>query len=224
MSTIGFLHTSAVHTERFAALVQAHAVGTHTVTVVDEALLHDAREKGPDHPSVRSRVHATLARLEEAGADVVVCTCSTIADVAERLGAERAVRVIRIDRPMMEAAVGAGPRIVVVVALESTVGPTRDLIEAVATERGEQVEISMVMSDGAWDRFEAGDLDGYLRSIADTCTAVNGDADVIVLAQASMADAVGLIATTTPVLASPHLAVAAALTAADRYPPGTVDP
>jgi aspartate/glutamate racemase len=221
MSTIGFLHTSAVHTERFAALVEAHAAGTHTVTVVDERLLDEAREKGPDHPSVRARVESVLAELEEAGADVIVCTCSTIGDAAERLGAERGRSVIRIDRPMIDAAVSAGPRIAVVVALESTVGPTRDLIEAVATERGEQVEISMVMSDGAWARFEEGDLDGYLRSIADTCTAIDGDADVIVLAQASMADAVGLLAVSTPVLSSPRLAVEAAVRAV--RPMGTVD-
>jgi hypothetical protein len=45
---------------------------------------------------------------------------------------------------------------------------------------------------------------------------LDGTADVIVLAQASMADAVGLITTATPVLASPHLAVAAALATGAR--------
>jgi hypothetical protein len=216
MRTIGFLHTSPVHTERFGALVEHLSPGTPTVTLVDEGLLQSARRSGPDHPSVLAQIEVALDQLEREGADVVVCTCSTIGEPTEQLGSRRGQRVIRIDRPMLEAAVDAGARIAVVAAVESTVLPTRRLIESIAAARGRQVEISLVISEGAWERFEAGDQEGYLQAVAETCSLLDGTADVIVLAQASMADAVGLIATATPVLASPHLAVAAALSAGVR--------
>lgn len=69
------------------------------------------------------------------------------------------------------------------------------------------------MVDGAWARFEAGDRDGYLDLVAAAADAVT-DSDVIVLAQASMADAVTRTVTRIPVLSSPGPGLAAAAAAA----------
>ncbi|MEV0459868.1 hypothetical protein AB0H89_32355, partial [Catellatospora methionotrophica] len=74
---------------------------------------------------------------------------------------------------------------------------------------GRSVTVSARVICGAWDRFEAGDLDGYLDRIAAALGEVT-DADVIVLAQASMAPAAERNATTVPVLASPRLGLRAA--------------
>lgn len=66
-----------------------------------------------------------------------------------------------------------------------------------------------VLVEGAWERFEAGERDGYLDLVAEAADAV-ADADVIVLAQASMADAVTRTVTRIPVLSSPRPGLAAA--------------
>ncbi|MHC5705301.1 hypothetical protein OTC26_028190 [Streptomyces tirandamycinicus] len=63
--------------------------------------------------------------------------------------------------------------------------------------------------EGAWERFESGDLDGYLDAVAAAVDAVR-EADVIVLAQASMADAAARATTPVPVLSSPRPGLAAA--------------
>ncbi|MBL3670028.1 hypothetical protein JL475_29410 [Streptomyces sp. M2CJ-2] len=62
-----------------------------------------------------------------------------------------------------------------------------------------------LLVEGAWARFEAGDTAVYVRRVADAVT----DADVIVLAQASMAPAERLTATAVPVLSSPRPGLAA---------------
>lgn len=211
MTTLGFLHTSPVHTPTFDALVAELGRGVTTATVVREALLADARRLGPDHAEVRAGIERDLAALRRAGAALVVCTCSTIGGEAERLGASAGLRVVRVDRAMAEAAVAVGPRIAVVAAVDSTVAPTSELLEAVAAERGVALELTVVRSEGAWARFEAGDLDGYLATVAATCAALDGTVDAVVLAQASMAGVVDLVTVATPVLCSPRLAVAAAL-------------
>jgi aspartate/glutamate racemase len=206
MAVVGFLHTAAVHEPTFDALVAELAPELDVRTIVDEALLAAARARGP--VAVRDQVAARLGEL--AGADMVVCTCSTIGGIAEDVGAELGLQVVRVDRPMAERAVEIGGRVVVVAALESTLGPTRRLIESVAAARSAEITIEVALVDGAWERFEAGDHDGFLDAIAGRLPALARRADVVVLAQASMAAAAERAdRVEVPVLSSPRLAVAA---------------
>jgi len=195
---IGFLHTSAVHTaNRLVAEIDPEL---GTVVVVDESLLDDARRNGPAHAGVAAGITRALEQLESAGAATIVCTCSTIGGEAERLAEQISVTVARVDRAMAEAAIRIGSRIAVVAALESTLAPTTDLIQGVP------VQISTVLCEGAWAKFESGDRDGYLRSVAATCESLDGSCDVIVLAQASMAGSADFVERSTPILSSPSLA------------------
>ncbi|MFI1993138.1 hypothetical protein [Actinoplanes sp. NPDC020271] len=193
MSTIGFLHTADVHVATFRALVAELAPGWRDEHVVDASLLADARAGIP----VQERVRARLAEL--AGADVMVCTCSTIGPEAELAG------VMRADRPMARAAVVAGGRIAVAYAVESTREPTTALLR----DEDPSADLLFVPCLEAWPFFEAGDLDGYHAAIATRLRDV--PADVIVLAQPSMAPAADLLPT-RHVLSSPRAAVLAATT------------
>ncbi len=212
--TVGFLHTASVHEATFTALVEDVAPGTATAHVVDESLLADARAQGGVDDVVRTRLTGRLHELA-ARADVVVCTCSTISGAAEALADQVAVPIVRIDRPMAEAAVGFGRDLAVVAALASTLGPTRELLESVAAAAGITVHLTEYPCGDAWDRFEHGDRSGYLAAIAGCIDAVTGPVDAIVLAQASMAGATELCRRDVPVLSSPRLAVERALQVVD---------
>jgi hypothetical protein len=204
--TIGFLHTAQIHVDTFTELVGSQARTRH---VVDESLLADARAPGVDD-ALRARL---VARLEEAaaGSGVVVCTCSTLSGEAERLAPHIGVPVIRIDRPLAQAAVSIGRSVAVVAAVESTVGPTSSLLYEVAAAGGVELELSVVRCFDAWPHFERGDTPAYLESIARHVTDFRGPVDVFVLAQASMAGAANYCNVTVSVLSSPRLAVVAAL-------------
>lgn len=206
---IGFLHTADVHVATFGALVEEAAPGEGHVHRVDAPLLDDARAGAPTGERVRAHVDALVA----AGASVVVCTCSTLGPVAEEVGGP-GVPVVRVDRPLAEAAVRDGGRVAVVVALASTLGPTTDLLADAARRVGVRVVLEPVVCVDAWAAFEAGNLDAYHRAIADAVRdAVDGrEPDVVVLAQASMAPAAALLADLpVPVLTSPGSAVARAV-------------
>ena len=69
---------------------------------------------------------------------------------------------------------------------------------------------------GAWDRSEASDPAGYHAAIAAAVARI-GDADVIALAQASMA-AAAPAAHPVPVLSSPRLGLRATAALAGRAP------
>jgi hypothetical protein len=211
---LAMLHTSPVHVRTFDRLREEEAPGLSLRHIVAEDLLARAQRDGP--ASVASDVESALRQAREDGATAVLCTCSTIGGVAEATRA--GLPVLRVDRPMAAAAVaaasraaiGAVGRIRVLAALASTVRPTLDLIAEEAV--GDEVTTTASIVDGAWDRFEAGDRDGYLALIAAaiTATAAAADAHVIVLAQASMADAAALTTVDIPVLSSPRLGFRAA--------------
>jgi len=212
MASIGFLHTSPVHEATFDALVAEIAPGTEVVTVVDEYLLDRARSHGTDDLQLLGGIADRLAQL--VGVDLVVCTCSTIGGVAERIGEAAGVAVVRVDRPMAEVAVTSGERITVVATVESTLGPSVALLAEAATLHGRTPSVETRLIAGAWERFESGDLEGYVDLVAGALPEIAADADVVVLAQASMMPAVDRLGGRidgTPVLASPRTAVAALL-------------
>ncbi|MGW0601172.1 aspartate/glutamate racemase family protein [Streptomyces sp. NPDC002776] len=204
------LHTSPVHVPVFDVLRDEAHPGLELRHVVDERLLERARAEGPD--AVAEDVAAILRRAVAEGARAVLCTCSTIGGVAE--AADVGVPVLRVDRPMAAAAVATGTRVVVLAALESTLGPTADLIREEAERAGRPVEVRTRLVEGAWARFEAGDAHAYATLVASAADEVT-DADAIVLAQASMAPAQRLTTTAVPVLSSPRPGLAAGAQAGD---------
>ncbi|MFF3884280.1 aspartate/glutamate racemase family protein [Streptomyces sp. NPDC001914] len=208
---LALLHTSPAHIPVFDALRDADHPGLELRHLVDEELLARARREGPE--SVADDVRAYIAGAVADGARVVLCTCSTVGAIAERT--EAGVPVLRVDRPMAAAAVAAGSRVVVLATVASTLEPTVGLVEEEARRAGRPVEARTALVDGAWALFDAGDVDGCARAVADAADAI-ADADAIVLAQASMTAAEGLVTTSVPVLSSPRPGLAAAADAIRR--------
>jgi hypothetical protein len=97
-----------------------------------------------------------------------------------------------------------GARIAVVAAVASTLPPTLALLHECAGDS--EVDIVAAPCLDAWSLFEKGDQRGYLHRIATHVRML--DADVIVLAQPSMAAATDLLGDLgIPVLNSPRTAV-----------------
>lgn len=219
MARVAFLHTAEAHVVTFRALLRETAPDIEDVPLVDPALLSDALESGVDD-SLRARLQSCLDALVAQEPSVIVCTCSTLAGEAEALGAEGLVPVLRVDRPMAEAAVHLGSRIAIVAALASTLEPTQALVERAAAAAEKSVTILQALRTEAWALFEAGDDQAYLSMIAGEVRHVvaSRDVDVVVLAQASMAGALNeLQELSVPVLCSPRLAAerAVAMTRSD---------
>jgi hypothetical protein len=113
---------------------------------------------------------------------------------------------------MAASATRDGRRIAVVAAVESTIEPTMSLLREEAASAGTDVAIESVPCFDAWPLFESGDLDGYHRFIAAHVDTIDESYDVIVLAQATMAEAAAFVAEPERVRSSPVAAVEAALT------------
>jgi Asp/Glu/hydantoin racemase len=211
---LSFLHTAESNVAAVSKLMAELAPDVPIRHQLAAELLAEAVKAGTVTDAVAKGVRERLADAAT-GASVVVCTCSTIGAVAEAANGTLPAPVQRIDRAMAEVAVGKGRRILVAACVASTVGPISDLIAKVAREAGRPADLRVVLIAEAWPRFLAGDVKGYEAMIVDRLTREKGDAEVVVLAQASMAGAapeaerrLGL-----PVLTSPRLGVTAAIAA-----------
>jgi len=208
---LALLHTAKSQVGFFEALLSEMAPGLVARHIVHEDLLIDARRTGLT-PGLAQRVRELVLAAAGEPATLVVCTCSTIGGCAERANEDRPGVVMRIDRPMAERAVRIGRRITIAAALESTLEPTRRLVEDAARAAHRQVQTTPLLCVDAWAHFEGGDTEGYFRAIAETVRKDARSADVILLAQASMAGAERLCPELqVPVLSSPRLGLARAL-------------
>ena len=215
MRTVAFLHTADMHVATFSALLSEVAPGAMDVHLVDADLLSDARRHGVN-AGIEARVLARLRELTVHEPGAILCTCSTLSGAAERLAQEIETPVVRIDRPMAESAVANGGRVALVVAIDSTLAPTRQLFEECAANAGSNATFVDAPCLDAWELFEAGDHAGYLDRVARHVQGLADDVDVVVLAQASMAPAADLVGDLSiPVLSSPRLAVSRAVELAD---------
>lgn len=210
---VGFLHTVPALAARFDADLSAAEPDATAVHVVDADLLATAIRSGVDE-AVEAAVAQHLRHLAAAGADAVLVTCSSLGEAVDLAAAASGVPVIRVDRAMAARAVdlAAGGRIAVLATLEATLGPTGRILESAAAEAASRPTVSARVVEGAAAARSEGDDATHDRLVAEAVA--SADADVVVLAQASMAPAAERAHVDVPVLTSPASALAAVIEAA----------
>jgi len=213
---LGMLHTVPALATRFDADLGAAAPGSTAVHVVDANLLATAIATGVD-AAIDAAVAAHVAHLAAAGVDVVLVTCSSIGESVGLAAAAVDVPVVRVDAAMAARAIelaGPGGRIVVLATNTATPGPTGRLLERAGAAVTPPPSVRVEVVEGAASARAAGDDATHDGLIADAVRSVAGEADVIVLAQASMAPAAEAAGVQVPVLTSPETALQAAIDAA----------
>jgi Asp/Glu/hydantoin racemase len=200
-ATVGFVHTVLTLAPTFNALADELVPEAERFHIADESLLGVTRRTGSLTPATRRRVLGYVESAAEAGADLVVVTCSSIGPAVDASRDFVPVPVLRIDEPMADEAVRIGSRVGVLATLSTTLEPTAELVE----RRGNGVEVVSHLCDGAFDALQAGDLERHDELIRHGLRELEPQVDVVVLAQASMARVVDALQTTVPVLSSPRL-------------------
>ena len=183
--------------------------GVKIMHILDEPLLERIRQRGHLVPedSERLSAHATVA--QEVGASAVLVTCSTVSPAVDGMSAA-AIPVMKIDAAMIEQAVDIGARIGVIATNRTTMEPTKQMLVAQAEGAGKAIQVELMLVEDALPALLKGDGATHDRLVREAVLDMMGRADVIVLAQASMARVLDVIPQAErkiPVLSSPHLAL-----------------
>jgi Asp/Glu/hydantoin racemase len=206
MPSICFIHTSATMIPVFKSLASELLPGTSPFNMVDESLLCDIiREKGCPPVTARRLVGHVLS-AEEAGANFILVTCSSMGKAVEAARVMCAAKVLRVDEPMVQKAVQIGKRIGVIATLPSTLEPTVALVRS----RDSSVEVIPQLVEGAFEAVMSGDGAKHDALVGQALQNLSRKTDVIILAQASMARVVDSLKPQdkpVPILSSPRLAI-----------------
>jgi len=178
--------------------------------IVDESLLKDTIRDGAPSPVTYRRLTDYLRGAEEAGADAVLVTCSSMGPCVEAARPLIGIPVVRVDEAMAEKAVQTGHRIGVAATLATTLKPTIELVEKKSSQTGGRHMIVSKLCEGAFEAVVRGDASTHDRIVSQCLRELDANTDVIVLAQASMARVLETMKPgeiQVPVLSSPRLGV-----------------
>jgi Asp/Glu/hydantoin racemase len=207
---LGLIHTSATLVPIFEQLCKSKLPNISVFNLVDDSLIKDCISHGEMRPAVARRVAQHVAVAEDAGADCILVTCSSIGAAVETAATLASVPVLRVDQPMADHAVATGRRIGVIATLPTTLRPTADLIHRRAAAAGKNIELISQLCDGAFDALMNGDAATHDALVGNALRKLMAKVDVVALAQASMARVVDSLpsdARRVPILASPPIAV-----------------
>ena len=221
MPRLALIHTVPALVQRFGPLVEAALPGWTFVHSVDESLLAETIREGRLTQATRAGLAAGV-REAAAGADAVLVTCSTLGGAVDALRPTTPVPLFRIDRGMVEEAVRRARNIGVLATLSTTLEPTGRLIDATAAATGREITMVARLCEGAFAALAAGDRATHDRLVREAFEDVAPQVDLVVLAQASMADALpASVRATGAVLTSPELGIAAVAAALTGRAPAT---
>jgi Asp/Glu/hydantoin racemase len=184
---LALLHTVAGLTTTFQQLCAELMPNVEIYHIVDESLLRNTIREGAPSPATYRRLANYLRGAEEAGADAVLVTCSSMGPCVEAARPMIGIPVVRVDEPMAEKAVQTGTRIGVTATLATTLKPTTELIERKASQAGGKHTIMSKLCEGAFEAVVSGDTSTHDRIVSQCLRELDAKTDVIVLAQASMA-------------------------------------
>ncbi len=203
---IGFIHTVGFLVDEFRTRMRTELPDVDCFHVLDESLIQDLL-RGRAKADVYRRVTQQVLAAADAGADLIVMTCSSTSpavDIARQV-VDRPV--LKIDDPMAAAAVAAGSRIGVLCTASSTVEPSSALLRSHAAAQDRVVSITPIVETAAYAALMKGDRAEHDRLIREAVGTAAASVDVLVLAQASLAHLRDELAAAlpVPVLASPPL-------------------
>lgn len=208
--TLVLIHTVSPLVAVFNALCAEIVPDARLLHILDEPLLERIRGRGGLLPEDAARLDQHVAAAESVGACAVLVTCSAVSPAVDDLQ-PRAFPIFKIDSAMVAEAVRLGSTIGVLATNPTTLQPTQSLLQAAAGAAGKNIQVELRLVEGALQALMRADAPAHDRLVLDALSELAPRADVVVLAQASMArvlDGLPPGRAALPVLSSPHLALA----------------
>lgn len=208
---IAVLHTVVFLAEMFRRLFQENLPDTESFHMVDESIIQELLRVGHLTPKIVRRIASHVMAANDAGADLILFTCSSTSQAVDHVKELVDVPVLKVDEPLAQKAVSLGEKIGVVTTAKTTLQPSVRLIEACGAEQGKKVLVRAELVDKAFEARLSGNIAEHDRLVKESIGQLARESDVIVLAQASMAHLVDESKNDleVPILASPGICVEA---------------
>ncbi|ENY84695.1 hypothetical protein HMPREF1094_03692 [[Clostridium] innocuum 2959] len=185
------LHTTLATTTTIPAMIrELYPDEFDIVNVVDDSLLNDIKCSGRMSASIIERFIQYACIAKNNGSDALLLACSSLGKAADIARELLDIPLYKIDEPMADQAVNSGNNILVLGTVKSTLEPTSDLIRS--KRKSQEQSITCILIPDVFELYEI-DREQHDQRIAEVIQEHLNTYDVIVLAQASMANAIQYI-------------------------------
>lgn len=205
---LAILHTTPATIQSLTALCNRLLPGVKVNHYLDDGILQQMNAEGCISTGVRYRFQSLIALAAASKPDVILSACSSVGGMLEEARELFSIPLVRIDEPMARNAAAKKSNIVVCATVKSTLEPTLMLIHRYADP---VIKVESLLVAEAGELLSGGDKEAYLSLVASCLTGAAERCETVVLAQASMAEAVQRMpeALQSRFLTSPETGIAA---------------
>lgn len=156
------------------------------VNIIDDSLLSEALLNGGPNKAVTRRMIYYYLAAESMGADVTMCTCTTMGPCT-RIARELVKNpIFNIDEPMAIEAVSSGKVLGILATVPTSAPATKSLLEIEARKLHKDISIKTVIREEAFNYLLKGETDRHNEIIYHELEKLQKEVDVIVLGQISL--------------------------------------
>ncbi|MBS4220892.1 Asp/Glu/hydantoin racemase [Bacillus sp. FJAT-49711] len=192
--TLAIIHTTPVTVGPLKQLANEVLSEISIMNFMDDSILPQLAQNGGNLNDVKERWIQYAQIAEQMGADIILNACSSVGELVDIAGKVVKVPIVRIDKAMAEEAIKRGTKIGVIATLSTTMNPTLNLLKATAKKREKKVDFLPDLVEEAYKLLISGDQKGHDDLLVEHMSNLSERSDIVVLAQASMARAVPLLA------------------------------
>ncbi|MEX2232906.1 MAG: aspartate/glutamate racemase family protein [Cyclobacteriaceae bacterium] len=157
------------------------------INIMDDSLLSESLLNGGPTKAVTQRMINYYLAAESTGADVLMCTCTTMGSCTRVARQFIDKPILNIDEPMAKDAVTKGKVIGILATVPTSAPATQALLKMEAEEQKREIVIKTVINEKAFQYLLAGDVDKHNELIYRELEKLQNEVDVIVLGQISLA-------------------------------------
>jgi aspartate/glutamate racemase len=217
MVTIGLIHTTVNSIQPINDTFYDKYEGkVKLLNFLDEGILDKASVTGVTPEAKRNLVTLT-ERAVLAGAEGILLNCSIFTPFVDEIQAMFSVPVLSSDLAMLQYAVNRASHIAIIATVEKA-GPTTDtILRELAKKSGKNISTDIFIRKEAFIYLKEGQGAKHDQIILDTIGKIDGQYELIILAQTSISPILKKLgATQSKVIASPEISSAALIEAIKR--------
>lgn len=155
--------------------------------IMDDSLLCESLAHHRATHAVIKRIQFYALAAEAMGADVAMCSCTTVGEATRIARQYTSIPVFNIDEPMAREAVRRGRRLGIIATVPTSPAATKRQLEVAAAEAGKKISITIAINEKAFACLQRGEIEKHNELVHREMDKLATKVDVLVLGQISLA-------------------------------------
>lgn len=155
--------------------------------IMDDSLLCESIANKKATNAVIKRIQFYALAAEAMGADVAMCSCTTVGEATRIARQYTSIPVFNIDEPMAREAVRKGRRMGIIATVPTSPAATKRQLQLAAQDAGVDITIKISVNEKAFALLQKGEIEKHNELVYRDMDRLASEVDVLVLGQISLA-------------------------------------